>query len=214
MIRYGIVFVFLGITLALPFVLFGEQIEALFAGNGALHLLRKYAQFAWIVAIALLVADLLLPIPTTAVFAALGIMYGPWLGGLISAAGSFMSGMLAYLVCRRYGYRVAQYFAGDAAMQYGEALFNRAGGWLVAFSRWLPLLPEVVACLAGLSKMPVNLFTLALLCGVIPVGFVFAVIGHTGAERPALTLFLSAIAPLLLWFIVRPKRFIKKTDEL
>jgi len=209
MIRYGIVFLFLGVTLALPFVIFGAELESLFAGEGALQLLRSYTRFGWLVAMLLLIADLVLPIPTTAVFAALGIVYGPWVGGLIAASGSFLSGVLAYALCRRYGYRVAHHFAGPDAMRYGEDLFARAGGWLVAFSRWLPLLPEVVACLAGLSNMPYKPFIIALLCGVVPVGFVFAFVGHSGAEWPVLTLTASALAPLILWFLVRPARFVK-----
>jgi len=212
MIRYCIVFLFLAVTLAIPFVLFGDQLDSLFAGDGAIQLLRSYAQYGWLIAIFLLLADLILPIPTTAIFAALGIIYGPWWGGLIAAAGSFLSGLFAYSVCRRYGHAVARHFAGPNAMQYGEELFTRMGGWLVAFSRWLPLLPEVIACLAGLSNMPLRMFVVALLCGVVPVGFVFAFVGHSGAERPVLTLVLSALAPLVLWLIIRPGRFLKSKD--
>ena len=211
MTRYLFLFLFLGITLALPFVLFGDQLEALFAGDGAVRLLRDNPGFGWLAALGLLVADLLLPIPTTAIFAALGIVYGPWVGGLLSAAGSFIAGMVGYLLCRRFGVGMATRIAGKDAMQVGEALFRRAGGWLVALSRWLPLLPEVVSCLAGLSRMPLSTFAPALLCGAIPVGFVFAWFGHLGADRPLLTLAISALVPVGLWLLVRPLRF-ARTD--
>lgn len=210
MIRYLVLFVFLGLTLALPFVFFGEELEAMFAGDGALQLLNANYRYGWLLAIGLLVGDLVLPIPTTAIFAALGIVYGPWLGGAISAAGSFIAGLTGYLLCRRFGAPMAERIAGPDAMQYGEGIFKRAGGLLVAFSRWLPLLPEVVSCLAGLSRMRLGVFVVALLCGVIPVGFVFAAVGHTGADRPVLTLLLSALAPVLLWFLIRPTRFLKQ----
>lgn len=202
--RYLIVLLFLTVTLALPFAFFGDTVEALFTGDKSVQMIRDSGALGPLLAIVMLVGDLVLPIPTTAVFAALGIVYGPWLGGLIASFGSFLAGVCGYTLCRRFGLPVAQALAGADSMASGERLFERAGGWLVAFSRWLPLLPEVVSCLAGLSRMPLKPFLFALLCGVIPVGFVFAAIGHSGASRPLLTLTLSALAPLVLWFIVKP----------
>jgi uncharacterized membrane protein YdjX (TVP38/TMEM64 family) len=76
---------------------------------------------------------------------------------------------------------------------------------LVVISRWLPLFPEVIACMAGLVRMPARLFLLALACGSLPLGFVYVGIGATGIERPALALGLSAGFPPLLWWIVKKK---------
>ena len=44
--------------------------------NDALLALRGYGSWAWALGIAIIWADILLPIPQTAVIAALGIMYG------------------------------------------------------------------------------------------------------------------------------------------
>ena len=79
--------------------------------------------------------------------------------------------------------------------------FERSGGWMVALSRCLPLLPEVIACLAGLASMPLRKFTVALACGAVPVGFVFAWIGHLGQDRPALAIGLSLAIPPVLWLL-------------
>lgn len=216
-VRFLIVFLFLVVTLALPFAFFGDTVEALFTGDKSVEMIRESGVLGPLLAIAMLIGDLVLPIPTTAIFAALGIVYGPWLGGSIASLGSFLSGVFGYTLCRRYGLPIAQALAGPESLQSGERLFQKAGGWLVAFSRWLPLMPEVVSCLAGLSRMPLKPFLLALLCGVIPVSFVFAAIGHTGASRPVLTLILSAIAPLVLWLLAQPllKRTLSRssTDE-
>ena len=76
------------------------------------------------------------------------------------------------------------------------------GGWVVALSRWLPVFPEVVACMAGLTRMPTRLFYLALACGSIPLGFTYAIIGNSGITHPALAIGLSAGLPPLIWFTV------------
>ena len=79
-----------------------------------------------------------------------------------------------------------------------------AGGWLVALSRCLPILPEVIACMAGLTRMPAATFFAALACGSLPMGFVFAAIGHTGNDRPGLAIGLSLLLPVGFWLVVQP----------
>ncbi|MCB1077086.1 MAG: VTT domain-containing protein, partial [Verrucomicrobiae bacterium] len=153
----------------------------------------------------LLVADLFLPVPGTAVISALGFVYGTWLGGVVGAVGSMLSGLLAYGLCRKVGHRAAVFIAGEHDLEKGEKLFRgAAGGYLIALSRWLPVMPEVLACLAGLSRMPFGRFMTALACGSLPLGFAFAAIGSTGRGNPTLAVALSAVVPAVLWLAVRP----------
>jgi uncharacterized membrane protein YdjX (TVP38/TMEM64 family) len=72
---------------------------------------------------------------------------------------------------------------------------------VVALSRCLPLLPEVAACMAGLTKMPAGRFFAALACGCLPIGFVFAWIGAAGQDSPGLALGLSVVIPAVLYGI-------------
>ena len=64
------------------------------------------------------------------------------------------------------------------------------------------MLPETVAFLAGLVRMPFRRFAVALACGAIPLGFAYAALGALGAEAPVLTLAVAALAPLGLWAAV------------
>jgi uncharacterized membrane protein YdjX (TVP38/TMEM64 family) len=73
---------------------------------------------------------------------------------------------------------------------------------VVAVSRWLPVFPEVVACMAGLTRMPVGYFYLALARGSIPLGFTYAIIGNSVQDYLTLAFGLSAVLPPLLWFII------------
>ncbi|MFT4692189.1 MAG: putative membrane protein YdjX (TVP38/TMEM64 family) [Limisphaerales bacterium] len=67
----------------IPFLLWADAIE--FGQRGAVDFLEKYGAWAWLVGIGLLLSDLVQPIPGTAIMAALGFIYGPVIGGLISA---------------------------------------------------------------------------------------------------------------------------------
>ncbi len=83
-------------------------------------------------------------------------------------------------LCRGFGRPLALRLLGPRDLEQGERLFARTGGWLVVLSRWLPIFPEVIACMAGLARMPLWTFLIALLCGSAPLGFAFAAIGHAG----------------------------------
>ena len=100
------------------------------------------------------------------------------------------------------GRRAAEWIAGRKDLEKGERLFSRAGGWVVAWSRWMPILPEVIACMAGMVKMRFGVFFVALLCGGVPLGFAFAAIGDAGRANPVLALAASALIPPLLWWLV------------
>ena len=198
------IFVTIALALGVPFLIWGESLEANLSDEGAGAWLESYGTYAWAGGIGLLIADLAVPVPTTAVMAALGIVYGPVLGGLIATAGSLASGLIGYALSRRLGRPLVLRLLGPGALAEGDRLFADLGGWMVALSRWLPVVSEVVACMAGLSRMRFRVFAAALLCGSAPLGFVFATIGGAGAGSPLLTLGLSALAPFLLWALLRP----------
>ena len=203
-LKFVLIVVGVIVFVAAPFFFFGDQIDQFFAGDGAIVWLREFGNLAWFVAIGLLIADLAFPIPTTAIMAALGMIYGPVLGGVYASLGSVISGLVGYGLCRFLGRPIALWLNGEQGLSRGEQLFSGVGGWIVAMSRWLPILSEVVACAAGLSRMRFSVFVLALICGSIPMGFAYAIIGYMGGGRPVLTLAISAVFPFLLWFLVRP----------
>ena len=206
--RLLLMFLALMALVLIPFAIWGDDFTNKFTTEGSIAWLESYGKWAIVMGILLLIGDLFLPIPATLVMAALGFLYGPWLGGLISVIGSFLSGALAYGLCRLAGEKGSIWLLGKKDMEKGERLFNKMGGWIVALSRWLPVFPEVVSSLAGLSRMKSSHFFGALACGSIPLGFVFAYIGSIGADNPFLSLGLSAGLPPILWLGVR--HYLKK----
>jgi uncharacterized membrane protein YdjX (TVP38/TMEM64 family) len=192
----------LAVLLGLPFAIWGDEFMRWFTGDAALVWIRSWGAWGWLAIIGLLMSDLLLPIPATPVMSAAGYLYGVWIGGLIGAVGSVASGQFGYWLCRSLGRGVAARLAGEEHLAKHEGAFRRSGPWLVAVSRWLPLLPEVISCLAGLTRMPARTFTLALLCGSVPMAFVYAAIGAAGQGNPRLALGLSVAVPPVLWALV------------
>ena len=97
------------------------------------------------------------------------------------------------------GENAARKLLGGRDFEKGRLIFARGGGWMVALSRAVPILPEAISCTAGLVRMPFGRFLAALACGSLPVGFLYAWIGSVGREAPVWALAFSLGAPALLW---------------
>jgi uncharacterized membrane protein YdjX (TVP38/TMEM64 family) len=167
--------------------------------SAAVLLLRDYRGWAWALGIGLIWADLVLPIPQTAVIAALGIVYGTLVGGLLGSFGLITGGLLGYGLMRTTARRFAQRLAGPRSLHKMEELFDRGGAWAIILTRSLPYsVPEAMVFLAGLAGMPLRTFTAALTVGSIPTSFAFAAIGAGWADQPILALGASYALPILL----------------
>src|SRR5687768_11562727 len=93
--------------------------------DDAVLMLRQYESWAWAVGIPLIWADLVLPIPQTGVIAALGILYGTLLGGLLGSLGLITSGLLGYVSMLTAARRFVRRFVGPRSWNEMESLFDR-----------------------------------------------------------------------------------------
>jgi uncharacterized membrane protein YdjX (TVP38/TMEM64 family) len=198
---YLVIFALVALMLV-PVLILDDEIDAYFAGEEGLRRLQSYGGWAWLVGIGLIICDLVLPVPSTAVIAGLGMLYGPWLGGLLGGLGSLLAGLVAYGGCRLLGQRVLDFLVGPANLEKLARFFTRYGLWAIALSRWMPLLPEALCCLAGMARMRAVPFLAALACGSFAMGFAFASLGTAYLDRPVVGLVVSALIPLVVWPIV------------
>ena len=178
--------------------------------NDAVSMLREYDSWAWAVGIALIWADLVLPVPQTAVIAALGIIYGTMFGGLLGSVALISSGILGYALMRTSARRFVDHLVGRQSLHKMESLFDRGGAWAIILTRSFPYsVPEAIVFLAGLARMPMGKFTMALTVGSVPTAFAFAAIGAGWADQPILALIVSYVLPMLLLpivaYLIRPR---------
>ena len=167
--------------------------------DDAILALRAYGRWAWAVGIVLIWADLLLPVPQTAVIAALGVIYGTLLGGLLGSLGLITGGLLGYGLMFTSARRLVLRFAGRQSLHRMEGAFSRNGAWAIVLTRSLPYsVPEATVFLAGLAGMPVTTCVVALAVGSVPTAFAFAAIGAGWADRPMLALVVSYVLPIIL----------------
>jgi uncharacterized membrane protein YdjX (TVP38/TMEM64 family) len=181
--------------LAVPTILLGDRFENQLDGAKALEFVRAQGPWSAAVGVGLIVADLLIPLPSPAIMAALGLIYGPLMGGAIASFGSFLAALVGYTLCRAIGPRAASWIAGPKQIERLSKFFERNGMWAIAVSRFIPAVPEVLACMAGLTRMPFGRFALGNLIGSVLVGFLNAYFGARGATDPASTVAVVVVAP-------------------
>jgi uncharacterized membrane protein YdjX (TVP38/TMEM64 family) len=161
--------------------------------------LRQYRLWAWSIGIVSIWADLVAPVPQTLVLAALGILYGALLGGLIGSVALVTGGLLGYALARAFGRGLAARLAGESSLQRVQRFFDRAGMWAIVLTRSLPYsIPEAVIFVAGLGSMPLSRVVIASCLGSVPTAFAFAAIGAGWDERPLLALGISWVIPIVL----------------
>jgi uncharacterized membrane protein YdjX (TVP38/TMEM64 family) len=144
-----------------------------------------------------------LPVPQTAIIAALGIVYGTVVGGLVGSFALITSGLLAYFLMRTHARRFVVRLVGQRSMDRVGVFFERSGVWAIVLTRSLPYsIPEAMTFLAGLGRMPFEKFLAAVVLGSIPTAFVFAGIGAGWSDQPVLALAISYVLPIALLPVV------------
>ncbi len=194
----ALVFFLAGLFVA-GYELWGETFDILFNREACIAWFGSLKGIAWAWGIGLLVSDIVLPVPASGIMAALGNVYGVFIGTLLSIIGSALAGITGYLVARVAGRNATRFLASDEELERFRLLFEQWGGAAIIVSRSLPILPEVMTILAGFAGMGFLRFLTALLLGTVPTSLLFAYIGHMSRSEPGYGITLAILLPVLAW---------------
>lgn len=144
---------------------------------------------AWpgVLGVGLLVADAVLPVPSSLVMISLGALYGAAIGSTLAFLGRF--GMaVAGLALGRAGAPIVVKLIGRPRAAHADDLVRRWGAFAIIISRPVPLLAETVTLAAGATRMPWRRALAASLAGSLPEAVVYGAIGAaaTSARNGAL----------------------------
>lgn len=105
---------------------------------------------AAVVAVGLLIADVVLPVPSSVIMVWLGASHGWLVGGALSLAGCVGAAALAFWLGRRGG-RLFERLVPEAERARADAFLARWGVVAIAVTRPVPILAETTAVVAGAS---------------------------------------------------------------
>jgi uncharacterized membrane protein YdjX (TVP38/TMEM64 family) len=188
--RWLVVSVVIVVAILVPFVLFEDYFNALadqIASGGAS---RWYAATT---IVGLLSADVFLPVPSSVVSAAGGVLLGFWWGSAGVWVGMTLSCVVGYWVGARAS-GMARRFVGADGLRRATDLAARYGSLTLVLCRPVPVLAEASVVVAGLIGTPVPRFLLVTSAANVGVAVSYAAIGAYSMRIDSFLLaFLGAI---------------------
>lgn len=160
--------------------------------------------FAGALGVGLLIADVVLPVPSSLVMVAHGALFGVVMGTFLSLLGSVGAALFGFAIGRRGGTVLERLVTADERAR-ADRLLARWGVIAIIVTRPVPLLAETVAIMAGASPMSWSSLTLAAVAGSLPPALLYALTGATVAKFQSTALMFGLVLLIagLFWFVGR-----------
>jgi uncharacterized membrane protein YdjX (TVP38/TMEM64 family) len=189
--RLGLLVCCVSLAIIVPFLIWGAAIS-----SGVQTFLQQASDRPLLAALVLgglLVADMVVPVPSSLVGTACGLVLGFAVGTLVGFAGLSIGCAGGYLLghfCRTPATRLA----GDVDMRLLERFQACWGVWLLAVLRPVPVLAEASVLFAGMARLPPRRVALVLLLSNLGMAAAYAAIGAWAAQAHVfLPAFLGAV---------------------
>ncbi|MDP9021450.1 MAG: VTT domain-containing protein [Actinomycetota bacterium] len=166
--------------------------------------LNAAGMLAAVLGVGLLVADVVLPVPSSAVMVTHGALFGVAVGAALSLTGGVGATLVAFVIGRR-GQRLVDRIVPTDQRQRADRLLARYGLLAIVVTRPLPMLAETTAIVAGTSRLRLGPALLAGAAGNLVPAAVYAVTGAVAAsfvDQTVMFLLVVAVA-VLFWFAAR-----------
>ena len=160
-----------------------------------------------LIGVGLLVVDVLLPVPSSLVMIAHGLLFGIWWGTLLSWVGSVGATLVGFAIGRRGG-KLMDRCLSRREKERADVLLKRWGGLAIIVTRPVPVLAETTAIIAGSTALSWRMTLLSAIAGSLPPALVYAVVGAKAASlnEGLLIFLLGMLLAGLFWLASRMGR--------
>jgi len=162
--------------------------------------------YVGLIVTALLFADLFIAVPTLTVTILAGYFLGHGFGAAAALSGVTLAGVCGYSLSRHYGGAILGFLIKQEDKR-NEAImtFHRYGFTMILLSRAMPILPEVTACLSGMTRMNFGKFLLAWWVSSVPYVLIATYAGSISSiDNPMPAIYTAIGITMLLcglWFV-------------
>ncbi len=172
-VRWTVLWITLLALILVPFFLFEDSVNAI-----AIELTSSQASKGVAAAAVgvLLASDVFLPIPSSLVSAAAGMVLGFWPAALLIWSSMTHACVLGYGF-GRVGADAARRFVGEAGVARATGLAERYGSYAIMLCRPVPVLAEATVIVAGLIRAPLARFLHVTIWSNLGIAIVYAAIG-------------------------------------
>ena len=161
------------------------------------------------IGVGLLIADVVLPVPSSIVMVAHGALFGVFWGTMLSLIGSVGAAVFAFAIGRRGG-ALLERVVTPAERARASNILARWGTLAIIVTRPVPLLAETVAIMAGASSMTWRAVIIASIAGSLPPALLYALTGAAVANLQNTALMFGIVLLIAGLFWVVGKSFSRK----
>lgn len=199
-LKWLLVIVLVGI--AIYFLKHSKVIEQIGNLNRFIYYIRSQGKYAYVVFLVIFaLKPLILIIPSNILSISSGIVFGPFLGTILTTIGFFVSGSLAFFIARVLGQEAVNKILRGKALNLNNRL-EQNGFKVMFFLRLIPVLPyDPVSYAAGLSKVKYRDFIISSVVGVVPEVICYSIIGEN-AMNPLSPKFFIPLGVIVLATII------------
>jgi uncharacterized membrane protein YdjX (TVP38/TMEM64 family) len=144
------------------------------------------------IGVSLLIADVLLPVPSSLVMVAHGALFGIVTGTFLSLLGSVGAALFGFAIGRRGGPLLTRIVTPEERAR-ADRMLARWGTLAVIVTRPIPLLAETVAIMAGASPLGWGRMALAALIGSLAPALLYALTGAAVANLQSTSLIFGVV---------------------
>ena len=170
--------------------------------------LRAAGPLAALIGVGLLIADVVLPVPSSVIMVAHGALFGIVTGSLLSLIGSVGCALAGFAIGRA-GRDTVRRFVSDAEYARVSRLLDRWGMAGIVATRPVPVLAEVMAIIAGTTPaVSWWQITVSSIAGCLPPAIAYAVAGHYATATVGMIWVFSVLMLMsaAMWWFDRPKK--------
>ncbi len=153
------------------------------------------------IGVGLLIADVVLPVPSSIVMVAHGALFGVLWGTMLSLVGSVGAAVFGFAIGRRGG-KLLERVVTPVERARASSILERWGTLAIIVTRPVPLLAETVAIMAGGSSMSWRAIVAASIAGSLPPALLYALTGAAVADLQNTALMFGVVLLVagLFWF--------------
>lgn len=200
--RWSVFGVLLLLFILVPFFLLEGKV------NGLVQTTLASATSVLLITLAVigfLVADVVLPVPSSFVLTTTGYLLGVGSGTAVCFVGMTCASLAGYWLGRYAGSPVARRVVGAPQLDRFVQVWERYGDTVLVAFRAVPVLAEATTILAGISRVRLPRFLLLVSIGNLVVSLVYASIGAMSASQSSFLLasVASVVLPVLIVLLTR-----------
>lgn len=170
--------------------------------------LERGGLVAGVLGVALLIADVVIPVPSSLIMTTQGAIFGIFWGTILGMLGGVGATLVGFGMGRR-GSRFIQRFVGGDEGAQSARLLQRHGTLAILATRPLPVLAEATAIVAGSTAMTWRQVTTGAVIGCLPAAALYSIAGASATSLASgvmvfvLVILLAGVFWAVGWWLER-----------